>query len=200
MISFLSSWAEQIIVAVVIATIIEMILPENNNKKYIKLITGIYILFTIISPFISKNTKLDLNKIEENVSKATVSEEKVNQESMDYRINELYIEQIEKDITNKVEAEGYIVKKCKVDIELDEKSDDKGIKKITLKIEKNSNTVNKDNEKSAVNKIEITVGLDKYVKNKEDDSQITSEEINKLKNTLSDYYQIEVKKINITKD
>ena len=200
MISFLSSWAEQIIVAVVIATIIEMILPENNNKKYIKLITGIYILFTIISPFISKSTKLDLNKIEENVSKATVSEEKVNQESMDYRINELYIEQIEKDITNKVEDEGYIVKKCKVDIELDEKSDDKGIKKITLKIEKNSNTINKDNEKSAVNKIEITVGLDKYVKNKEDYSQITSEEISKLKNTLSDYYQIEVKKINITKD
>ncbi len=200
MISFLSSWAEQIIVAVVIATIIEMILPENNNKKYIKLITGIYILFTIISPFISKSTKLDLNKIEENVSKATVSEEKVNQESMDYRINELYIEQIEKDITNKVEDEGYIVKKCKVDIELEEKSDDKGIKKITLKIEKNSNTINKDNEKSAVNKIEITVGLDKYVKNKEDYSQITSEEISKLKNTLSDYYQIEVKKINITKD
>lgn len=200
MISFLSSWAEQIIVAVVIATIIEMILPENNNKKYIKLITGIYILFTIISPFISKSTKLDLNKIEENVSKATVSEEKVNQESMDYRINELYIEQIEKDITNKVEDEGYIVKKCKVDIELDEKSDDKGIKKITLKIEKNSDTINNDNEKSSVNKIEITVGLDKYVKNKEDDSQITSEEISKLKNTLSDYYQIEVKKINITKD
>lgn len=33
---WISSWAEQIVVAVIIATIIEMILPNGNNKKYIK--------------------------------------------------------------------------------------------------------------------------------------------------------------------
>ena len=35
MIEFISSWAEQIVLAVIVATIIELILPKNKNKKYI---------------------------------------------------------------------------------------------------------------------------------------------------------------------
>ena len=50
MMSFFSSWAEQIIIAVVIGSIIEMVLPDNNNKKYVKMVIGIYVLFSIISP------------------------------------------------------------------------------------------------------------------------------------------------------
>ena len=33
-----SKWAEGIIIAVIVSTIIEMILPEGNSKKYIKVI------------------------------------------------------------------------------------------------------------------------------------------------------------------
>ena len=33
MISFMSSWTEQIVLAVIVATIIEMILPQNKNRK-----------------------------------------------------------------------------------------------------------------------------------------------------------------------
>ena len=54
MVNFFSSWGQGIIVAVIIGTIIEMILPEGSSKKYIKVVIGIYILFTIISPFIQK--------------------------------------------------------------------------------------------------------------------------------------------------
>ena len=53
MISSISSCAEQIIIAVIIATILEMILPKGNSKKYIKTVIGIYILYTIISPIIT---------------------------------------------------------------------------------------------------------------------------------------------------
>ena len=49
----MSSWAKSIILAVIVSTIIQMILPEGNNKKYIKTVIGLYILFTIISPIIS---------------------------------------------------------------------------------------------------------------------------------------------------
>ena len=59
MIQFLSSWAEQIVLAVIIATIIELILPQNKNKKYIQMVIGIYVLFNIISPIIkNKDTIL----------------------------------------------------------------------------------------------------------------------------------------------
>ena len=54
MIDFFKSWCEGIIVAVVISIIIESILPEGNNKKYVKVIVGIYIIFTILSPFLGK--------------------------------------------------------------------------------------------------------------------------------------------------
>ena len=52
MIEFFSTWAEQIVLAVIIATIIEMLLPNNKNKKYVQMIIGIYILFNIISPIV----------------------------------------------------------------------------------------------------------------------------------------------------
>ena len=203
MIEFLSNWAEQIIVAVVIATIIEMILPDNNNKKYIKIVIGIYIVFVIIHPFISSDKKINFNEINENTIKVTTSEETVNQASMDERLQELYEEQIEKDITNKVEQEGYIVKKCDVDVELNANAEDKGIKKIVLKIDKNikERDDNYDSAKNeTVNKIEIKVGINKYIKKEEKEEKINSAEINKLKTTLSEYYQIESKKISITKD
>ena len=50
MIEFIKTWVNQIIVAVIIATVIEMILPNGNNKKYIKMVIGLYVLFTIIQP------------------------------------------------------------------------------------------------------------------------------------------------------
>ena len=56
MIGWLSNWAETIIIAVVIATIIEMLIPEGSSKKYVKVVIGVYILFTIISPIITKFT------------------------------------------------------------------------------------------------------------------------------------------------
>ena len=112
MIKFLSSWAKNIGLAVVIASIIEMILPENNTKKYIKLVLGTYILFSVISPFIGKDIDFNLDEYIE------TSGEEINQESMDRRINELYKEQLEKNITSKVEEQGYIVENCSVDIEI----------------------------------------------------------------------------------
>ena len=38
MVAFISNWAQGIIVAVIIASIIEMILPEGSSKKYINFI------------------------------------------------------------------------------------------------------------------------------------------------------------------
>ena len=53
---WVSNWIQGIIIAVVISTIVEMILPEGNSKKYIKVVIGVYILFSIVSPVISKVT------------------------------------------------------------------------------------------------------------------------------------------------
>ena len=61
MIEFIKTWANQIIVAVIIATIFEMLLPNGNNKKYIKMIIGIYVLFTVIQPIANKIIGKEIN-------------------------------------------------------------------------------------------------------------------------------------------
>ena len=53
MVKFFSSWVKTLGLAIVIVSILEMLLPNNKTKKYIRMVMGIYILFTIISPFIS---------------------------------------------------------------------------------------------------------------------------------------------------
>ena len=74
MISFLSSWAEQVILAVIIATILELILPNSKNKKYVQMVIGVYVLFNIISPIIKNKEKLEIT-IE--VNPGTVTKEKL---------------------------------------------------------------------------------------------------------------------------
>lgn len=145
MIKFLSSWAKNIGLAVIIASIIEMILPENNTKKYVKLVLGTYILFSVISPFIGKDIDFNLDEYLE------TSGEEINQESMDRRINELYKEQLEKNITSKVEDQGYIVENCSVDIEITDKVETTKINKISLDVKQGENK--KTGDESIENKV-----------------------------------------------
>ena len=52
MISFLSSWVKNLCLALIVVSILEMILPNNKTKKYVKMVMGMYILFSIIEPFV----------------------------------------------------------------------------------------------------------------------------------------------------
>ena len=80
--NFLNSWLQGIIVSVIITTIIEMILPSGNSKKYIKVVLGVFILFTIISPIIEKvsNNRLDVSQIF-NTKAYLVLQEKIKSEA-----------------------------------------------------------------------------------------------------------------------
>ena len=118
----MSTWAEQIIVAVIIAGIIEMILPKGNNKKYVKAIIGVYILFTIISPVISKITDIDFQDIDyEEYFKQTETYQTMSQDlsnNNDKSVEEIYISNLKQDMKNKLQEKGYIAENIEVDIEL----------------------------------------------------------------------------------
>lgn len=58
--NWISNWIQGIIIAVIIGTIIEMLLPEGNCKKYVKVVIGVYILFSIVSPVITKVLEVNL--------------------------------------------------------------------------------------------------------------------------------------------
>ena len=134
MINFISSWAEQIVLAVIIATIIELILPKNKNRKYIQMVIGVYVLFNIISPIIKNKDAIsvenyNIEKYEKN------STYEIDQSSMDERIEKIYLEELQKNTTSKFKNAGFTVERCIVDAELDTNKKNAGIHLITVKIQ-----------------------------------------------------------------
>lgn len=133
MIEFLSSWAEQIVLAVIIATIIELILPNNKNKKYIQMVIGIYILFNIISPIIKDKEVFSFEEYNSEQNKIETDYE-IDETSMDKRLEKIYLEELEKDVKKKFEEKGFSISKCTIDAELDTTKKNAGIHLITIKI------------------------------------------------------------------
>ena len=147
MIEFLSSWAKSLGLAIVIVSILEMLLPNNKTKKYIRMVMGVYVLFCIISPFIKNKDTLDVSNFDlneySNYETQNSNDNTLNQTSMDRRIQELYIDELQKDITKKVEQQGYTVTTCKVEANISSEGEGE-ISKIKIEIEKNES--NKETE------------------------------------------------------
>lgn len=213
MIEWISNWAGGIIVAVVIGTIIEMILPEGNSKKYIKMVIGVYILFTIVSPVITKFTGnsmqvSDVLDIDQYIEEAKNSVEVHNTlvENNEQNIREMYISGIEDDMKAKLEAKGYLVK----NIELGISSDDTyTINTIRLEIEKVkdeevNNEIDDDNSKDnknieKVEKIEkVNIDSDNSLNNTESTNEekdtnqtdLSNKEVTDIKEYLSSVYEV----------
>ena len=223
MIKEINSWAQTIIISIIIITIIEIILPEGNNKKYIKIILGIYLIFSIISPLIKglKNKSLNLrslynsldNKYENNINKLETSS----------YIENIYKEKIEEDIFNKLNEKGY--KALNIDIFVEDNNDDEygKINSITVSVIKNDVSIKEKNEDDVDNKenkknntintikdINIDISNNKNVnKNKsknfndknnetfETNEDISKGEIDELKEFIKNTYCIEKEKIYI---
>ena len=133
MINFISLWAEQIVLAVIVATIIEMILPQNKNKKYIQMVIGVYVLFNIISPIINNKEGFSIEKFNvENYE--TKSQYEIDQSSMDERIEKIYLEELENTVISKFEENDFEDFKWNVDAVLDTTKKNAGIYSITVKV------------------------------------------------------------------
>jgi len=104
MINFINSWAQSIIIAVIISTIIEMILPDGNIKKYVRSVIGTYMVFVIISPIISKVTgkevKLEMYEYPE------TNEYAISSIDTNAYIEDTYINSIKQEVTNNMKAKG----------------------------------------------------------------------------------------------
>lgn len=132
MINFLSSWAEQVVLAVIIATILELILPNSKNKKYVQMVIGVYVLFNIISPIIKNKEKLVFSEID--LDKYITTSAKVEQSSMDARLEKIYLDELENNIKSKFKNAGIEIIKCTIDAELDTTKKNAGIHSIDVKV------------------------------------------------------------------
>ena len=186
MINWLSNWAEAIIIAVIIGTIIEMLLPEGNCKKYIKVVIGIYVMFTIVNPIITKIsgkeiTVSEILELDEYISQAEESIKTQNEIEIENENNimEMYVSGIKQDIKLNIEEKGYVV--TNVDIEIEDTQNYK-IKKIIVDAENIMKEENTD-EKNEIEKIEIINDITINISN--DIVQNNEQENSNNKNFLS---------------
>ena len=217
MIEFLSSWAKSLGLAIVIVSILEMLLPNNKNKKYIRMVMGIYIIFNIISPFVKnqdvfniENINIEKYALNETTEEQQVNKEEVNQTSMNKRIEELYIEELEKDITKKMEEQGYKVNSCKVEASISNDEGETEIKEIRIKVEKNQ-TEDKNNEEEEnienklvteiqkIKKVDTTVNKQDGNDNEEEkeENTVSKADIQNIKKFLIEEYEVNEKCLKI---
>lgn len=198
-IEWLSDWAGGIIFAVIIGTIIEMLLPEGNSKKYIKVVIGIYVLFTIVSPIITKFTGesvevsdiLELDKYIEEAEEASKSQNTI-QDSNQNSIMSMYESGLKSDIQAKVQGKGYIVNSINISITNDESYT---IENITLDLEKDYNFTNnaddtengdeQNNNENIIEPIESIEKVDINFNNKISENEKNVEDNDSKKNKLS---------------
>lgn len=200
MMEWFSSWSKGIVIAVIISTLVEMIIPDNNSKKYIKIIIGIFIVYTIISPIIEKLLGQDINEYIEvdnyiQASSSNVEGKKDFQAKANESIKKIYVQNLQNDIKTKLKSKGYIAESININISND---DSYNIEKIEVKInEKVAVNENEKQTKTIVDTIRyIQVKIDN--KNEENKSVIDENDKNTIKQLLKDNYDISENKITIS--
>lgn len=196
MIEFLSSWAQGIIVAVIIATLIEMILPNSSSKKYVKVVIGMYILFTIVSPIIKKlggkdinlNT-IDIEKYEQQIAKSDNTISRKFEDNNTRSIKDIYVSNLKADISAKLKEKGYEIDTSDIQIKDDENYT---IEKITLKLIKMEQKQGKNNE-IVINTVEIGNTI-----SQKDSKTLSDDDKQEVKDYISETYDIDKKNINIS--
>lgn len=196
MIEFLSSWAQGIIVAVIIATLIEMILPNSSSKKYVKVVIGMYILFTIVSPIIKKLGGKDINlntinieKYERQISKSDNTISRKFEDNNTRSIKDIYVSNLKADISAKLKEKGYEIDTSDVQIKDDENYT---IEKITLKLIKTEQKQEKNHE-IVINTVEIGNTI-----SQKDSKTLSDDDKQEVKDYISETYDIDKKNINIS--
>lgn len=189
--------------AVIIGTIIEMILPEGNSKKYIKVVIGIYVLFTIVSPVITKISGKeiqvsDILDLDEYIEEAKTASETQNQMELQNEDNilSIYVSGIKEDMKAKIEAKGYVVNNIDIKVANDGSYT---IQSIALDVENtdtsSSESLNQKDEENLVgnvegiNKIDISISINSTETN--ESNKDSSTENNSTENNSSENSNIE---------
>lgn len=200
MLEWFRSWATGIVIAVIIATIIEMILPNSTSKKYIKIIIGIFIVYTIISPVIGSFKGEDLNnyiKVENYIqSSSNALQTNEVSDNAQSSIKKIYAQNLQNDLKTKLKEKGYISNNINISISNDDKYN---IERIDIKVDEKVTNSNQDEKqvKTIVDNIKAI-----KIKVKKDDSQnnaiITENDKNEIKEYIKQIYQIDLNNINVS--
>lgn len=167
-----------------------MILPKGNSKKYIKTVIGVYILYVIISPVIitvaGHELKIDYDIYDKyfSTSDEYKSTESNFKEKQNKYIENTYKEEIRKQIKKTINDLKLSASNINFDINLETGK----ITNLNVSVdfkEEYTNTI-------TIDKIEIGNAI-----KKQEENNLTRQEIEKIKKTLQENYSIDYEEIRI---
>lgn len=209
MIEWLKTWVNQIIVAIIIAVIFELIIPNGKNKKYIKMMINLYVLFVLINPIITKFTNLntmDLSQYDYDkyFNQTTVVDTSSSAKSEEI-IKDTLKKSIQEDIKRKLSEQGYNIKSISINIDNNNYENINWIKISVIK--KNNTDFNESNNildvvpfgdsHSSSVQINSIRKVDINTNNIGESKKLRKNEKEKIKKILSKEYEISEEKIYI---
>ncbi len=171
MIDKLSTYAKSLIYIVIIIGILELIIPNGKNKKYIKVVMGMFVIFSIISPVVGKRINVNEEIIEKYMNSSTSQKNKASEN--DENLKTIFKSKVKENVEAYLSSKGYECKNIIV------KEENYNISQICI------NGISK-NEKNAINKIEINI---KDTSSKKKD-EVNNEEKNKIIEYIAKNYEI----------
>lgn len=151
MLETISEFAINIICTVMLTVILQMIIPDGKNKKYINFICGTIVTIALIEPILSLLT-IDIEEVFEG-NLAEYEEYKIDENLYDDVIKKKYEKNLVNDMTKRLEENGYNVSNVKIEYDeitfkpirayMDlESQTDSYVQPIKIEISKNVNDKN----------------------------------------------------------
>jgi stage III sporulation protein AF len=192
-ISFLSSWLKDIVILFILISIAELVMPKGNMKKYVNMVIGLLIIFTIISPF-AKLIKMDFNldKAVFNYSRSSNSQGEPKNNfyaEQEKQIEKVYKEKLGREVTNLIEDNtDYKV----LDIEVEILNTEERYGEIDY-----LNILLGNEEESAKNKISIDNVVPVEINKDQKHEEISEDNFESLKELIGNSYSVDKDKMNI---
>lgn len=167
---FIYSWLKDIVVLFVIITLVDLIMPKGNMKRYIDVFIGLILIYMVISPFLklaSIDFKLDRSIVESFSFHESDNIDFIKEQSG--KIEELYVEKLNSRIKLLVE-DSTEYKMDSIDIDIERKEEYFGeIKSIEIFLLKELNgNATKNNGEIDIQKVK-KISLEKQGNLKKDD-------------------------------
>ena len=137
MIDLFRNWISVLLCLGIFVTIIRLVIPKNNLRKYIYSLIGIITIIALVSPLIDIFKNNDMQDSIKSVLSNLDEQENVNVDTEKYSnvkeeaVKKSFIQSIKNDVKSKLEGKSIVVKS--VDVFM---SDNYDIEKIEINIEK----------------------------------------------------------------
>lgn len=198
MIELLKGWILNIVVVMILIIFVEIIIPSDKFKKYVKLVTGLVLMIVIINPIVtimSKEHSLDKLAIQSFAvfDESQIERQKQKLDSLqDSQIISVYEEKLIEHIKNDILLISEM-KEANVNVNLEKNVKSKAFGSI-LGID--AAIIDRNNNRANTNELikEVSINVEKT---KEQEQSQDTKLIKLIKTKLSETYKIPVDKINI---